>query len=42
LGRGGFKRAFDASKKRLGGHLDRIQLHWSTARYAPLARVAFA
>ena len=34
LGRGGFKRAFDASKKRLGGHLDRIQLHWSTARYA--------
>jgi pyridoxine 4-dehydrogenase len=35
LGRGGFKRAFDASKKRLGGHLDRIQLHWSTARYAP-------
>ena len=35
LGRGGFKRAFNASKKRLGGHLDRIQLHWSTARYAP-------
>ena len=35
LGRGGFKRAFDASQKRLGGHLDRIQLHWSTARYAP-------
>ena len=35
LGRGGFKRAFDASNKRLGGHLDRIQLHWSTARYAP-------
>ena len=35
LGRGVFKRAFDASKKRLGGHLDRIQLHWSTARYAP-------
>jgi pyridoxine 4-dehydrogenase len=35
LGRGGFKRAFDASKKRLGGRLDRIQLHWSTARYAP-------
>ena len=35
LGRSGFKRAFDASKKRLGGHLDRIQLHWSTARYAP-------
>ena len=35
LGRGGLKRAFAASKKRLGGHLDRIQLHWSTARYAP-------
>ena len=35
LGRGGFKRAFAASKKRLGGHLDRIQLHWSTVRYAP-------
>lgn len=35
LGRGGFKRAFDASKERLGGRLDRIQLHWSTARYAP-------
>ena len=35
LGRGGFKRAFAASKKRLGGRLDRIQLHWSTARYAP-------
>ena len=35
LGRDGFKRAFAASKKRLGGRLDRIQLHWSTARYAP-------
>ena len=35
LGRGGFKRAFAASKKRVGVHLDRIQLHWSTARYAP-------
>ena len=35
LGRNGFKRAFEASKKRLAGHLDRIQLHWSTARYAP-------
>lgn len=35
LGRQGFKRAFYASRDRLGGHLDRIQLHWSTARYAP-------
>lgn len=35
LGRQGFKRAFYASRERLGGHLDRVQLHWSTARYAP-------
>ena len=35
LGRGGFGRAFDASNRRLQGKLDRVQLHWSTARYAP-------
>ncbi|MFN7228440.1 MAG: aldo/keto reductase [Synechococcaceae cyanobacterium] len=35
LGRGGFRRAFAASWERLGGRLDRVQLHWSTARYAP-------
>lgn len=35
LGRGGFGRAFDASSERLRGKLDRVQLHWSTARYAP-------
>ena len=35
LGRCGFVRAFEASRRRLGGKLDRVQLHWSTARYAP-------
>ena len=35
LGRSGFKRAFQASHQRLQGKLDRVQLHWSTARYAP-------
>ena len=35
LGRRGFDRAFAASRARLGGRLDRVQLHWSTARYAP-------
>ena len=35
LGRRGFDRAFTASKQRLQGKLDRVQLHWSTARYAP-------
>ena len=35
LGRRGYDRAFHASKRRLGGKLDRVQLHWSTARYAP-------
>ena len=40
LGRMGFHRAFDASQKRLGGHLKRVQLHWSTARYAPWQEAA--
>ena len=35
LGRAGFRRAFEASRDRLQGQLDRVQLHWSTARYAP-------
>ncbi len=35
LGRRGFVRAFQASRERLRGHCDRVQLHWSTARYAP-------
>ncbi|MDM7953436.1 MAG: aldo/keto reductase [Cyanobium sp. CZS 25K] len=35
LGRRGFERAFEDSLRRLRGHLDRVQLHWSTARYAP-------
>jgi pyridoxine 4-dehydrogenase len=35
LGRHGFDRALTASRGRLRGKLDRVQLHWSTARYAP-------
>ena len=35
LGRRGFERAFQASRERLQGQLRRVQLHWSTARYAP-------
>lgn len=35
LGRRGFDRALAASRERLQGKLDRVQLHWSTARYAP-------
>ena len=35
LGRRGFVRALLSSRKRLQGKLDRVQLHWSTARYAP-------
>ncbi len=35
LGRRGFERAFQASRDRLQGQLQRVQLHWSTARYAP-------
>ncbi|MFL0780772.1 MAG: aldo/keto reductase [Prochlorococcus sp.] len=35
LGRSGFNRAFKASQRRLQGHVKRVQLHWSTARYAP-------
>jgi pyridoxine 4-dehydrogenase len=39
-GRRGLNRAFDASRKRLRGHLKRVQLHWSTARYAPWQEAA--
>jgi pyridoxine 4-dehydrogenase len=35
LGRQGLDRALAASRERLQGKLDRVQLHWSTARYAP-------
>jgi pyridoxine 4-dehydrogenase len=35
LGRRGFERALAASKGRLRGKVDRVQLHWTTARYAP-------
>ena len=39
-GRRGLNRAFDASRERLRGHLKRVQLHWSTARYAPWQEAA--
>jgi pyridoxine 4-dehydrogenase len=35
LGRRGYDRAFAASQARLQGQMGRVQLHWSTARYAP-------
>ena len=35
LGRQGYAKAFAASQARLQGQLKRVQLHWSTARYAP-------
>tara|TARA_Y100001968_G_scaffold326024_1_gene368323 strand:+ start:792 stop:1757 length:966 start_codon:yes stop_codon:yes gene_type:complete len=35
FGNRGFQKAFLASRKRLRGNLNRVQLHWSTARYAP-------
>ncbi len=35
LGRRGLERALAASEQRLGGRIDRVQLHWSTSRYAP-------
>ena len=40
LGRRGFDRAFAASRSRLQGSLRRVQLHWSTARYAPWQEAA--
>ena len=35
LGRHGFCQAAAASRERLGRPIDLVQLHWSTARYAP-------
>ena len=35
LGRRGYDKAFAASQARLQGQMTRVQLHWSTARYAP-------
>jgi pyridoxine 4-dehydrogenase len=35
LGRSGFDRALAGSRQRLQGKLDRVQLHWSTARTRP-------
>jgi len=35
LGRHGFCKAAAASQQRLGRPIDLVQLHWSTARYAP-------
>ncbi len=39
FGKKGFKAALKASKVRLQGKLDRVQLHWSTAKYAPWQEV---
>ncbi len=35
IGRNGLNKAFEESNKRLKGHMTRVQLHWSTYRYAP-------
>ena len=35
LGRRGYRGPFEASRARLQGKLDLVQLHWSTARYLP-------
>ncbi len=35
IGRNGFRKAFLSSQKRLKGNIKRVQLHWSTFRYAP-------
>ena len=35
IGRNGLSKAFEESNKRLKGHIKRVQLHWSTYRYAP-------
>ncbi len=35
IGRNGLNKAFEASNKRLKGNMKRVQLHWSTYRYAP-------
>ena len=35
IGRNGLNKAFKESNKRLKGNIKRVQLHWSTYRYAP-------
>ncbi len=35
IGRSGFNNAFQESNKRLKGNIKRVQIHWSTYRYAP-------
>ena len=35
IGRNGLNNAFEASNQRLKGNMTRVQLHWSTYRYAP-------
>ena len=35
IGRNGLNQAFKESNKRLKGNIKRVQLHWSTYRYAP-------
>ena len=35
IGRNGLNKAFLESNKRLKGNITRVQLHWSTCRYAP-------
>ena len=35
IGRNGLNKAFNESNKRLKGKMNRVQLHWSTYRYAP-------
>ena len=35
IGRKGLNKAFEESNKRLKGKMKRVQLHWSTFRYAP-------
>ncbi len=35
IGRHGLHKAFEESNKRLKGNIKRVQLHWSTYRYAP-------
>ncbi len=39
IGRKGLNHPFRLSKKRLRGKIDRVQLHWSTYRYAPWQEV---
>ena len=34
IGSKGFQKAFFASRDRLQGHINRVQLHWSTSKYA--------